>query len=221
MYTPVHNRETDRAKIVEFMREYPFAILITTRDGKMTATHLPVLIDERSMERTPFRSDESSEIFLVAHLARANTQWMDFAAGNDALIIFQEPHAFISTRYYEKPLSVPTWNYVAVHAYGQPRILESMEQRLGLVRRMVEQFEGNLLQWESLPNDFKRTKATGIVAFEMQVTRLDARFKLSQDRTRVEQENIVTALTARDENVEFEIGAMMREKLESVQAASV
>lgn len=205
MYTPIHNRETDRAKIISFMRAYPFATFVTTRAEKITATHLPVLIDEHA-----------DDIFITAHLARGNVQWMDFsdeaAQVREALVIFQEPHAFISTRHYERPLSVPTWNYVAVHAYGAPRILESQTERLNLVERMVLHFEGNLDQWNSLPNDFKQTKANGIVAFEMRVTRLDARFKLSQDRSRVEQETIVQSLTARAD-IEATIGKMMREKL--------
>ncbi len=206
MYIPFHNREADRAKIIAFARKYPFATLVTTRDGKITATHLPVLVDERD-----------AEIFLTAHLARANTQWLDFASDvdgtPDALVIFQEPHAFISTRHYERPLSVPTWNYVAVHAYGVPRILARVTERLQVVERMVMQFEGTLERWALLPEDFKHAKANGIVAFELRVTRLDARFKLSQDRSRVEQENIVAALSARPEQIEYEIGARMREKL--------
>lgn len=189
--------------MIAFMRAYPFATLITTRDEKISATHLPVLIEERD-----------NELWLVAHLARANSQWLDFCAAQDALVIFQEPHAFISTKHYEQPLSVPTWNYVAVHAYGLPKILDSIAARLSVVERTVMQFEGTLAHFESLPDDFKQLKAKGIVAFEIQITRLDARFKLSQDRSRVEQENIVTALQTRDETVEFEIGAMMRAHLE-------
>ena len=206
MYTPLHNRETDRAEIVAFMRAYPFATFITTRDAKISATHLPVLIEER---------DEI--IFLTAHLAKANTQWMDFSdetqTPNDALVIFQEPHAFISTRHYERPLSVPTWNYVAVHAYGAPRILPELENRLKIVARSVLQFEGNLEQWDSLPDDFRVAKANGIVAFEIKVSRLEARFKLSQDRTALEQTRIIESLEPSQETVERNIGEMMRARL--------
>ena len=143
MYTPIHNRETDHAKIIAFMRDYPFATFVTTRNGKITATHLPTLVDERG-----------DDVFVIAHLARANAQWLDFSPreANEALVIFQEPHAFISTSHYERPLSVPTWNYVAVHAYGTPQILESLAERLEVVRRMTEYFEGNLEQWNSLPS---------------------------------------------------------------------
>lgn len=228
MYTPIHNRESDRAKIVEFMREYPFATLVTARGGKITATHLPVLIDEQDSQQTlPVPPVGESDIgatvspppdlVITAHLARGNTQWMDFASGDaagaDALVIFQEPHAFISTRHYEKPLSVPTWNYIAVHAYGIPKILDSISERHRVVERMVMQFEASMEQFDSLPDDFKHTKLNGIAAFELRVTRLEARFKLSQDRTRVEQENIIEALSARPENIEFEIAARMRETL--------
>lgn len=199
MYVPFHNRESDRAKIIAFMREYPFATLVTARDEKLTATHLPVLVDERG-----------EALALVAHLARANPQWRDFGGAREAMVIFQEPHAFISTRHYERALSVPTWNYVAVHAYGAPQILESLQARLELVRRMVAQFEGNLEQWNALPGEFKETKANGIVAFEMVITRLDARFKLSQDRTALEQERIIETLSRETDNTAFAIGKLMQ-----------
>lgn len=205
MYTPIHNRETDRAKIIEFMRAYPFATLVTSRAGKLTATHLPVLVNTAVGEQ-----DAEPQMKLIAHMARANTQWMDFST-DEAMVIFQEPHAFISTRHYERPLSVPTWNYVAVHAYGVPRILESLEQRLAMVERMVLEFEGNLDQWHTLPDDFKVTKAKGIVAFDMPVTRLYARFKLSQDRTPLEQDNIIETLLARDD-IESTIGTLMQDR---------
>lgn len=203
MYTPPHNRETDRAKIVAFMQAYPFATLVTTRADKMSATHLPVLIAERG-----------DDLFITAHLARANSQWHDFKnAAHDALVIFREPHAFISTRHYERALSVPTWNYVAVHAYGVPQLLENLDERLALVEQMVAHFEGNLEQWNSLPHDFRVAKANGIVAFEIQVTRLDARFKLSQDRSATEQTRI-TGLLSRGTGVEKAVGEMMQARVE-------
>ena len=210
MYTPAHNRETDRATVIAFMRAYPFATFVTTHSKNISATHLPVLIDERD-----------DTLFLTAHLAKANTQWMDFAdaaqSQNDALVIFQEPHAFISTRHYERALSVPTWNYVAVHAYGVPRLLPELEKRLDVVERTVLQFEGHLEQWHSLPDDFRIAKANGIAAFEMQVTRLDARFKLSQDRTTLEQTRIIETLEASSETVEHTIGEMMHARLDRMK----
>jgi transcriptional regulator len=206
MYTPPHNREPDRAKIIAFMQAYPFATLVTTRADKISATHLPVLIDERG-----------DEVFICAHLARANAQWHDFEndapTRSDALVIFQEPHAFISTRHYERAFSVPTWNYVAVHAYGTPRMLESLGDRLAIVERTVARFEGNLEQWNALPHDFRVAKANGIVAFELCVTRLDARFKLSQDRSTIEQARIVESLTHSAASVETTIGEMMQARL--------
>src|SRR5581483_4637222 len=204
MYVPIHNRETDRKKILAFMREYPFATFITTHDGAIHATHLPVLIDERD-----------DNLVILAHVARGNVQWRDFENNSqtEALIIFQEPHAFISTRHYERPLSVPTWNYVAVHAYGIPRILTSLQERLQLVKRMVEYYEGNLDQWNSLPEDFRQTKANGIVAFEMPVTRLEARFKLSQDRTRAEQDKIAQSLSHDSDTGRRKIGELVAQSL--------
>jgi len=155
--------------------------------------------------------ERGDELVLLAHLARANPQWHDFGDA-EAMVIYQEPHAFVSTRHYERPLSVPTWNYVAVHAYGKPVILPSLAERIATVRETVALFEGNLDQWNALPQEFIESKANGVVAFEIPVTRLDTRFKLSQDRTPLEQERIIASLQAGSGTNENTIASMMRER---------
>jgi transcriptional regulator len=203
MYTPKHNREDDPAKLYRFMAEYSFATLLTTKDDAMKATHLPFLVDM-----------EDGAIRLRAHMARANDQWRDFAGAKEVLVIFQEPHAYVSPKHYEKHLSVPTWNYVAVHAYGRARVIDETGDKLRLLERMIRHLdEGYMKQWEGLPEQFKREKLGGIVAFEVEVTRLQGRFKLSQDRSVVEQENIVKEFCASDDPVKSKIGEMMRENL--------
>jgi transcriptional regulator len=204
MYTPKHNREDDRAKLYSFMKEYSFATLLTASDDVPRGTHLPFLVE----------MDDGGAILLRAHMARANNQWRDLAAGKEALVIFQEPHAYVSPRHYEQRLSVPTWNYIAVHAYGQARILDESEAKLRVLESMIRELdEGYMKQWEALPEQFKREKLAGIVAFEIEVARLQARFKLSQDRTHAEQQNIVTDFCASPDPVKSKIGEMMRENL--------
>jgi len=106
MYIPNAFREDDQATLVAFMRAHSFATLVSVVDGTPFATHLPLVI-----------SEESGQILLVGHLAKANPHWRALTA-SDSLVIFQGPHAYISPSLYEKRESVPTWNYIAVHAYG-------------------------------------------------------------------------------------------------------
>jgi transcriptional regulator len=202
MYTPAHNRETDQAQVVGFMQEYNFATLVTSKDDQLQATHLPFLVES-----------EGQGVRLLAHMARANNQWHDFTISGEVMVIFQEPHAFISTRHYEKFLSVPTWNYIAVHAYGRVSVVGEYGHKLALVEKTVQQFEGNLEHWRQLPPDFVQAKLDGIVAFEIEVTRLLARFKLSQDRTPAERERIVEALTGSPDGLQSKIGELMKRTL--------
>ncbi len=203
MYTQKHNREDDRAKLYSFMKEYSFATLVTSKDGIPKATHLPFLVEM-----------ETDAIKLWAHMAKANDQWRDFSATSELLVIFQEPHAYVSPKNYEERLSVPTWNYVAVHAYGHARIMDESEEKRQLLERMIRQLDENYIkQWDELPLEFKTEKLGGIVAFEINTTRLQGRFKLSQDRTANEQQTIAGEFCASSDSVISKIGEMMRENL--------
>ena len=197
MYTPPHNREDDRESIVAFMRAHSFATLVTARDG-ITATHLPFLVRDGGR-------------VLAAHMARANPQWRDLGAG-EALVIFQGPHAFVSPGHYERELSVPTWNYVAVHAYGAARILDG-EGSLALLAELNAAHDPEYAgRFASLPAEFVAAKLKGIVAFELEVARLEARFKLSQDRTPAERDRIVEALSNSADSSERELARLMAER---------
>jgi len=188
MYAPLHNQVADRAAQVAFMREYNFAVLITSAGrGALDATHLPVLVED------------ASPIRLVAHLARANPQAAAVAAtaeaGGEALMIFSGPHAYVSPSWYERQPSVPTWNYQAVHAYGRVRATNSAEKKIEALRKLIDAHEpGYRPVFEELPHHYLSLKLDGIFAFEMDVQRIEARFKLSQDRSTREQANIVDRL---------------------------
>ena len=105
MYVPKLNQMEDRAALLAYMRAYSFAALATAGPAGLMATHLPFVIEE-----------QDGQITLLAHLAKANPQWRDFAAGGDAMAIFMQPHAYVSPRLYDSRQNVPTWTYVAVHA---------------------------------------------------------------------------------------------------------
>lgn len=204
MYAPPHHRNDDRRQLLDFMRQYNFACLVTQGpDAVPRATHLPVIVD-----------DTADGLRLVAHLARSNPQWHDFAGARAALAVFQGPHAYVSPRLYADHPSVPTWNYAAVHASGPVRVLESRADRLDALRRLITLHDaGFLARFETLPAEYLELKLGGIVAFEMRVTTLEARYKLSQERAAGEQRAIVESLAAAGDGATRATAALMRERL--------
>jgi transcriptional regulator len=172
-------REDDRDKLVAFMRAHSFATLVSLVDGAPFATHLPLIVEERG-----------DEILITGHLAKPNTQWTGFDSAQ-SLAIFGGPHAYISPSLYEKTESVPTWNYIAVHAYGTPAIFRyagAPERVQAMLETMIQSFDPDYMaQWEGLTEKFRTGMMMGIVAFEMVVTRLEGKYKLSQNRSLTDQ----------------------------------
>lgn len=203
MYIPNHNKEVNLAKLYSFMREYSFVTLVTSKNDLIQATHLPVLV-----------TMEESLIKISGHLAKANHQWQTFSHSQEVLTIFQQPHAYISPTNYDKFPSVPTWNYVAVHAYGVVKILHTQEEKLALINNMIKYYEATFLDhFNSYPQEFIDKKLDSIVGFEIDVGRIESRYKLSQDRTVNEQETIIKTLTQTDDLLESSIARLMRENL--------
>jgi len=186
MYIPKAFREDDLNTLHKLMREYSFATLITQHEGVPFATHLPFILDAK---RGPNGT-------LLAHMARANPQWRDFKSEQKVLVIFQGPHAYVSPSWYEVELSVPTWNYAVVHAYGIPRLLEDSEELYKLLKILIETHEAQFEnQWPfQLPDEYLQKMMRGIVGFEIEITRLEGKFKMSQNRTESERENVIAAL---------------------------
>jgi transcriptional regulator len=186
MYIPKAFRQDDIRVLHKLMRESSFVTLVTQHQGVPFATHLPCLLDA---ERGPYGT-------LLAHMARANPQWHDFASAQEVLVIFQGPHAYVSPSWYEVELSVPTWNYAVVHAYGFPRLIEEHEKLYTLLKTLVATHEAQFENpWPfQLPDDYMQKMMRGIVGFEIEITRLEGKFKLSQNRTASERERVITAL---------------------------
>lgn len=200
MYIPSFNSFTDRRDIIAFMQRYSFASIVTVVDGKPVATHLPFLVKE-----------ENDKLILQSHFAKANPQAKSITESN-SLVIFTEPHAYISPSNYETEKVVPTWNYIAVHAYGQATFLESPEQKTELLKHTINTFEAAYFkQWQGLPEEYRSRMMNGIVAFEIEVTDLQAKKKLSQNRTEVEKDNIIQSLENSSDTNEREIAAYMKQ----------
>lgn len=178
MYIPPAFREEDLDTLHGLMRRHSFATLVTLDGSRPFATHLPLLLDP---QRGPFGT-------LRGHVARANPQGRHLEGDEEVLAIFQGPHAYMSPSWYETALSVPTWNYVAVHAYGTPRLLDA-EETLVLLRDLVQEYESGFEQpWPfDLPDEFTRKLLQAITGFEIEVTRLEGKQKLSQNRSEADR----------------------------------
>ena len=204
MYIPEFNRQEDRAATVAFMRANPFAILVSNADGVPFATHLPLLIDE-----------VGDQIIVQGHMARANAHWKSMNEGEESLVIFHGPHAYISPSLYEIRDSVPTWNYAAVHVYGQPTLFSDEEGLRATLHRMIDTFESSYMaQWSELSEQYQSRMMKHIVGFEIKVKRLEAKFKLSQNRTKGEQARVIQRLNqSKDSNVSGVAELMQQEGL--------
>ncbi|MDQ2752852.1 MAG: FMN-binding negative transcriptional regulator, partial [Bacteroidota bacterium] len=171
----------------------------TAKDNLPIATHLPFII-----------TSEDENIILISHFAKANEQWKDIENGK-VLVIFSEPHAYISPKHYDKELNVPTWNYISVHAYGKARLITETQRVIQILESTIDNYETSYQQqWNSLPGDYKLGLLHGIVAFEIWVTDLQGKKKLSQNKTGNEQENIINALSQSDDTNEKLIADYMK-----------
>ncbi|MBI5963505.1 MAG: FMN-binding negative transcriptional regulator [Chloroflexi bacterium] len=189
MYIPKLYREEDREKILEFLRANNFPALVTYEGEKPIATHLPVEVLEA----------EDGALTIYSHMSRANPQWKGFGE-QEVLLIFQGAHTYISPRWYGH-VNVPTWNYMMVHLYGKVRVVEG-EELYSLLSRLVKNHEeSDSYSLEGLPQDFVQKEMNGVVGFAVDVARIDAAYKLSQNRNDADHGNIVRELEGRgDEN---------------------
>lgn len=194
MYTPNPFQFTDKAEIVAFMKQYSFATIVTVKDSIPIVTQLPFIIE-----------DIQDKLILVSHFAVANEQ-SKYIEATTSLVIFTEPHAYISPVHYDKLESVPTWDYIAVHAYGKAKIVEDETAKLKALEQMIQFYEKDYLQqWESLPDKFKKGMIRGIVAFELEITDLQGQKKLSQNKTETERHRITEHLSKSENTVEKDI----------------
>lgn len=181
MYTPKFNQVTDRAVLIEAMQTYSFAILIGPLDATSAtaahhATHLPLVV-----------KDEGPHGLLEGHFAKANSHWQSLA-NHETLVVFPGPHSYVSPSLYAEELSVPTWNYIAIHAYGTLSLIETDAEKEALLAGLIQANDPAYAdQWRTLPDGFRRTMLAGIVGFRIPISSIEGKFKLSQNRPEVDR----------------------------------
>ncbi|PRD56796.1 FMN-binding negative transcriptional regulator [Sphingobacterium gobiense] len=183
MYVPKSNRLEETAEILAFIDRFSFGILISRDSSRIIGTHIPIL-----------SNNDPDQLKLHTHIAIANSQWKEIE-GQEVLVIFTEPHAYISTVNYLKEETVPTWNYVAVHIYGNVSILHDANQISEVMNRTMIKYEREYYEkWLKLSDDFKSKMLNGIVTFEIDVTDIQGKAKLSQNKTQEEIDTIIGSL---------------------------
>jgi transcriptional regulator len=184
VFIPKYYREEDRQKLLAFLKQNNFAALVTFDGEKPIATHTPVEIVETENGWT-----------IYGHISRANAQKKTFG-DNEALLIFQGAHTYISARWYTE-VDVPTWDYMIVHVYGKVREIQG-DELYSILSRLVENHESNTsYRLEGLPQDMVQKEIKGVFGFAMEVTRVDGGYKLSQGKTEEERTNIASELEKR------------------------
>ena len=202
MYIPEHFRVHDHADAIAFMRSNPFAILVSSTDDGPFATHLHIFV-----------SETAESLVLRGHVAKANPHWRYLEQQPNCLTIFHGPHAYVSASNYTTRENVPTWNYGAVHVYGKARVFASPEELQGVLHQLIGTFEPAYgEQWASLNEPYRERMLSHIVGLEIAVSKIEAKFKLSQNRTREEQANVITSLGEAEDTAVSGVSRLMREQ---------
>ena len=205
MYIPNHFNEADQERIASLIRDFGFATLISTTVDGLQVTHAPVQLD-------------ASRGILVGHLARANPHSAALQNGASMLAIFHGPHSYISPTWYldENPRvpNVPTWNYAAVHVSGTVTRIDDDAAKWKIVSELAAQYEaGSPAPWDPRGLEAHAGKLSAIVGFEVAIEKIEAKWKLSQNRSAADQVNVITKLAASDSTGARATALMMRENL--------
>jgi transcriptional regulator len=204
VYLPPAFTETREEILVAHIEQHDFGLLVTQGNAGLIASQIPFLIERRD-----------GKLYLEGHIALANPQGADLDGAADVLAIFAGPHAYISPSWYQAGPAVPTWNYASVHAYGAARRIDDADWLRNLVDRLSQRYEAReAAPWrmEVLPEPYVASMLTGIVGIEIAVSRLEGKFKLSQNRPAADRPRIVAALERRDDPESRAVAQLMRER---------
>jgi transcriptional regulator len=209
MYDYPQYKEKDRNKVIEFMKQHPFATIIgVNSEGRTELTQVPVLVD-----------NIGDEIIITGHIAKKTTHHKAFTDNGQVLVLFTSPHTYVSGAWYTgNPHQGSTWNYISIHARGKMEF-GSEDELVGLLKRLSLHFENgdksSSTVYDNLPADYKERLIKAIVCFRVKVTEIENVFKLSQNRDEKSYDNIINVLEKRDAGAQY-IAEKMKERKSSI-----
>ena len=200
MYIPDIYKNENKEEINKFIQENSFGILINQTNGKLWATHIPLELD----------TNKNGDSILFGHLSKENPQWEGFIENNEVLAVFSGPHSYISSSWYDHE-NVPTWNYIAVHVYGTIKIIDA-EAAIEVLKKQVDKYEQKSKNPVRIEDLSKKTmmQSSGIVAFEIEITQIQATRKMSQNRDEKNYQNIISELEKTNTNDSIAIANEMK-----------
>lgn len=207
MYLPKQFAETSLDEVSAFIKAHSFATLVSWVEGRPWATHIPLEL---------YIHNDGRKV-LEGHISKGNKQAAELDQNKQVLAIFQGPHAYISSTWYNHE-NVPTWNYQVVHIYGIIHILSGNELHNSLSRLMdtYEDMRKTYLKIEDLSESTVKREMKGIVGFELEIQEIQAAFKLSQNRDDESYKNIVTQLEQSEKPLDREMATIMKGKRKSI-----
>jgi transcriptional regulator len=208
MYQPTHHRE-DRLDVQHaLIRAFPLGTLVTLGPSGLVANHVPFLIDPEASKLGTLR----------AHVARANPQWREFDPAHEALVIFQGVERYITPSWYETKREtgkvVPTWNYAVVHAYGPMKPIEDqawLRRQIEDLTRASEAARAEPWQVADAPDSFVAAMARGIVGIEIEIARIEGKWKVSQNRPEADRRGVIEGLRAEAGGPAQDMAALVEE----------
>jgi transcriptional regulator len=204
VYLPPAFTETREEILVAHIERHDFGLVVTQGSAGLIASQIPFLVERRA-----------GKLYLEGHIARANPQGADLDGASDVLAIFAGPHAYVSPSWYQVGPAVPTWDYATVHAYGAARRIDDADWLRDLVGRLSQRHEAReAVPWrmEALPEPYVASMLNGIVGIEIAVSRLEGKFKLSQNRPAADRPRIIAALERREDADSRAVARLMRER---------
>lgn len=201
MYIPKYFKVTSVKEIEEFIQKNSFGTIVTTKQGRPIATHIPLLLEK----------GERDDYYITGHVAYGNPQWRTFKESQEALVIYQGPHAYVSSSWYSHE-NVPTWNYQAVHIYGKVEVLsqDALKKSLTNMLYKYESHRKNPILWEKISPNLLEAELRGIVGFRIKVQEIQAAYKLSQNRSEDDYKNIIHNLYAEQDLESHQLADAMK-----------
>jgi transcriptional regulator len=210
MYLPKQFEETNLTILHGLIRSHPFATLVTYGETGLEVNHLPFLLD-------PGRGEYGT---LRGHVARANPVWQQLAGTSESIAVFQGPECYISPGWYpskqEHGKVVPTWNYAVVHAYGVARAIEDGAWLLELVGELTDTHEAPRAQpWKvtDAPAEFIDKLIESIVGIEIPITKINGKWKVSQNRPPADRQGVIAGLEARPDEASQAMASLVQQAI--------
>ncbi len=205
MYLPKHFSSADGKQIRNLIQDNSFATILSyPKNQPVFINHLPVI----------FSSLPGQDDILIGHMAKMNPQWNHFQENAQATIIINGAHAYITPTWY-KSHDVPTWNYAVAHLHGKMELMSDFKDQISVLNQLVDFYERSHPQpWKfELPDDLKNEKSlmSAIISFKFHIEKIDAKFKMSQNRSPEDRQGVIDGLSARTDEMSSLVKAMMVE----------